>query len=281
MTAAAHRTGHAAGRTGPPRTRSVPDRVRSLLLGLTGLVGFGLLLEVLARTGVVPARYLPPTSRILTELVDSAASGTLWAAAGNTVLTWAIGLGLAVAAAVVLGLIIGSVPLLRAATASTIEFLRPIPSVAWIPAAIVLYGPVRAGTLLIVVYAAFWQMLVQVLHGVVDVDPVARDTARSYRLGPIARVRWVVLPTALPYLVTGLRLAATVALILTVTGELFVGTPGLGAEILRASAGGAVATTYALVVVTGLLGVAANLAFRALERYLLSWHPSIRREVPA
>jgi len=275
------RAGSAVGRTGPPQTRVLPPRAGRFLLGLTGLVGFGLSLEVLARTGVVPARYLPPTSRILAALADSAAGGTLWSAVGNTVLTWAIGLGMAVAAAVVLGLVIGSVPLLRAATASTIEFLRPIPSVAWIPAAIVLYGPVRAGTLLIVVYAAFWQMLVQVLHGVVDVDPVARDTARSYRLGPVARVRWVVLPTALPYLLTGLRLAATVALILTVTGELFIGTPGLGAEILRASAGGAVAATYALVVVTGLLGVAANLGFRALERGLLSWHPSVRREVPA
>jgi ABC-type nitrate/sulfonate/bicarbonate transport system permease component len=177
--------------------------------------------------------------------------------------------------------VIGSVPLLRPLTASTIEFLRPIPSVAWIPVAIVLYGPVRAGTLLIVVYAAFWQMLVQVLHGVADVDPVARDTARSYRLGPLARIWWVTLPTALPYLATGLRLAATVALILTVTGELFVGTPGLGAEILLAANGGQVTLTYALVVVTGLLGVGANLVFRAAERWALSWHPSVRREVPA
>jgi ABC-type nitrate/sulfonate/bicarbonate transport system permease component len=256
-------------------------RLRHLWLGLAGLAGFGVALEVLPRTGLVSDRYLPPTSRILAELAAQAGGTTLWRAVADTLLTWLIGLAVAVAAAVVLGVVIGSVPLLRAATASTIEFLRPIPSVAWIPAAIVLYGPVRAGTLLIVVYAAFWQMLVQVLHGVVDVDPVARDTARSYRLGRWARVRWVVWPTALPYVVTGLRLAATVALILTVTGELFVGTPGLGAEILRASAAGAVTLTYALVVVTGLVGVAANLLFRAVERLSLSWHPSVRGEVPA
>jgi ABC-type nitrate/sulfonate/bicarbonate transport system permease component len=270
-----------ADRTGPPRAVTPPDWLIGFLLGLGGLAGFGLVLEILPRLGVVSDRYLPPTSRILGELADQALDRPLWDAVLNTLVTWGIGLGLAVAAAVVLGLVIGSVPLLRALTASSIEFLRPIPSVAWIPAAIVLYGPVRAGTLLIVVYAAFWQMLVQVLHGVVDVDPVARDTARSYRLGPLARVRWVTLPTALPYLATGLRLAATVALILTVTGELFIGTPGLGAEILRASAGGAVALTYALVVVTGLLGVVANLLFRTVERLALSWHPSVRREVPA
>lgn len=256
-------------------------RFRGFWLGLAGLVGFGLLLELIPRVGVVSDRYLPPTSRILAELAEAAGADRLWSAVGNTVLTWVIGLGLAVVAAVALGVVIGSVRFLRAATASTIEFLRPIPSVAWIPAAIVLYGPVRAGTLLIVVYAAFWQMLVQVLHGVVDVDPVARDTAHSYRLGRWARVRWLIWPTALPYVVTGLRLAATVALILTVTGELFIGTPGLGAEILRAASGGAVGLTYALVLVTGLVGVAANLLFRAVERRSLAWHPSVRAEVAA
>lgn len=257
------------------------ERLHRLSLGLAGLVGFGVLLEVLPRLGVVSERYLPPTSSILGELFDRALDRPLWDAVFNTLGTWLIGLAIAVSVAVLLGVVIGSVPLLRALTASTIEFLRPIPSVAWISAAIVLYGPVRAGTLLIAVYAAFWQMLVQVLHGVADVDPVARDTARSYRLGPLARVRWVTLPTAMPYLATGLRLSATVALILTVTGELFVGTPGLGKEILTASANGAVRLTYALVVVTGLIGVAANLLFRAVERLALSWHPSVRTEVPA
>jgi ABC-type nitrate/sulfonate/bicarbonate transport system permease component len=256
-------------------------RFRSLWLGAAGLVGFGALLELLPRVGVVSDRYLPPTSRILAELAGAAGSGTLWQAVGNTVATWLIGLALAAVAAVVLGVVIGSVPFVRAATASTIEFLRPIPSVAWIPAAIVLYGPVRAGTLLIVVYAAFWQMLVQVLHGVVDVDPVARDTARAYRLGRWARIRWLIWPTALPYVVTGVRLAATVALILTVTGELFIGTPGLGQSIQVAAAGGAVPQVYALVVVTGVVGVGANLLFRTAERRALAWHSSVRREVPA
>jgi len=259
----------------------VSERLHRLLLGLAGLAAFGVLLEVLPRVGVVSARYLPPTSSILGELFRQAGDRPLWDAVFNTVGTWLIGLAIAVSAAVLLGVVIGSVPLLRALTASTIEFLRPIPSVAWISAAIVLYGPVRAGTLLIAVYAAFWQMLVQVLHGVADVDPVARDTARSYRLGPLARIRWVTLPTAMPYLATGLRLSATVALILTVTGELFVGTPGLGKEILTAANSDAVPLVYALVVVTGLLGVGANLLFRSVERLALSWHPSVRTEVPA
>jgi ABC-type nitrate/sulfonate/bicarbonate transport system permease component len=75
---------------------------------------------------------------------------------------------------------------------------------------------------------------------------------------------------------TGVRLAATVALVLTVTAELVIGGRGLGSEIAVAQSSGAVPTTYALVVISGLLGVLVNLAVRVLERRVLSWHPSVR-----
>ena len=106
------------------------------------------------------------------------------------------------------GVVIGVVPYLREATASTIEFLRPIPSVALIPLAVLLFGTELRSMLLLVVYASFWQVLIQVLYGVQDVDPVAEETARSYGLGTWARVRHVLWPTALPYVMTGVRLAA-------------------------------------------------------------------------
>ena len=249
------------------------------LLGVAGLLGFGLLLELAPRAGIVPARYAPPTSEILGALADQTGRAEFWQALGDTLRTWATGLAIAVAAGVLLGMVIGASPLLRALTASTIEFLRPIPSVALIPLAVVLYGATRASTLILVVYAAFWQVLVQVLHGVADVDPVARDTARSYRMGRLAQARWLVWPTALPYAVTGMRLAASVALILAITGELVIGSPGLGREIAVAQTSGAVAPMYALVVVTGVIGVLANVAARLAERRVLSWHTSMRTQV--
>ena len=114
-----------------------------------------------------------------------------------------------------------------------------------------------------------------------DVDPLAMDTAHSYRLGRWARVRHVLWPTTLPYAVTGFRLAAAVALVLAITAELIIGSPGLGKEIAVAQTSGAVPAMYALVVVAGLLGVGVNLAARALERRVLAWHPSARREAAA
>jgi ABC-type nitrate/sulfonate/bicarbonate transport system permease component len=251
------------------------------LLGLAGLLGFGIVLELAPRLGLVPERYAPPTSRILLALGAEAQESRFWLAVRDTLLTWAIGLAIAVIAGVLIGILIGVVPVLRAATASTIEFLRPIPSVALIPLAVLLYGATIRSTVLLIVYAAFWQVLVQVLHGVADIDPVARDTARSYRLGGWATIRYLIWPTALPYAVTGIRLATSVALILAITGELVMGSPGLGQEILVAQNSLAVPEMYALVLVTGLLGVGANALARLFESTVLAWHPSIRNEVPA
>jgi ABC-type nitrate/sulfonate/bicarbonate transport system permease component len=251
------------------------------VLGLVGLLAFGGVLELLPHLGLFPGRYLPGAARILSALVEQAGQAAFWTALADTLRTWLAGLAIAVGAGVAVGVLVGSVPVLRAATASTIEFLRPIPSVALIPLAVLLYGATIRSTLLLVVYAAFWQVLVQVLRGVADVDPVARDTARSYRLGRAYRVRYLTWPTALPYVLTGVRLAASVALVLAITGELVIGSPGLGKQIATAQSSGAVPAVYALVVVTGLLGVAANLVTRAAERRALAWHPSVRGEAPA
>jgi ABC-type nitrate/sulfonate/bicarbonate transport system permease component len=251
-----------------------------LLLGLMGLLGFAALLEVVPRLGLVSDQFLPPTSRIIATLVEVVGEGPFWVALWDTLRTWALGLAIAVVAGVVLGVVIGSVPVLRAATASTVEFLRPIPSVALIPLAVLLYGATITSTLILVVYASFWQVLVQVLHGVADVDPVARETARSYRLGRWPTVRYLIWPTALPYAATGVRLATSVALSLTITGELVIGSPGLGREIGVAQDSNAVPRMYALVVITGLIGVAANLITRTAERQILAWHPSVRQEIP-
>ncbi|MFJ6087277.1 ABC transporter permease [Streptomyces sp. NPDC092369] len=253
-------------------------RNQNIALGAAGLAAFLALGEAVPRLGLVSADYFPPSSRIAGALGDELGDGAFWSALGDTLTGWMIGLGIASAAAVLCGLLITVVPFLRRATASTIEFLRPIPSVALIPLAVLLYGSELRSVLLLVVYAAFWQVLVQVLYGVQDVDPVADETARSYGLGTWARIRHVMWPTALPYVMTGVRLAAAVALVLAITAELVIGAPGLGSLIAVAQASQAVPEMYALVTVTGVLGLLINLGARAVERRALAWHQSVRGE---
>ncbi len=267
------------------RAGLVPARRRftapSSALGVAGLVGFALLLEVLPRIGLVSTDYFPPLSAMVSAMAAEVQTQGFWDALTETLLGWGIGLGIALVAGITLGLLLGSVEVLRRYTASTIEFLRPVPSVALIPLAVLLFGFQLQSTLLLVVYASFWQVLIQVLYGVQDVDPVARETARSYQLGPLARLRYLIWPTALPYVMTGVRLAAAVALILAVTAGLVGVGRGLGAEIAVAQSSGAVPLVYGLVITTGLIGVVINLAARALERRTLSWHSSMRADIVA
>ncbi len=260
----------------PPRRRRL--RVGDTALGLLGLFTVGLVLEVLPRTGLVNPAFLPPASEILRTLVTELGDPDFWTNLALTVRGWAIGLAVAMAIGIGAGLVIGSFRVLRELTASTIEFLRPIPSVALIPLVVLIFGSQPQSALVLVVYAATWQVLVQVLYGVADLDPVARDTARSYRFSFLSTGWNVVWPTALPYVVTGFRLAAAVALILEVTAELVIGVPGLGQVIGVAQSSGAVAETYALVIAVGLVGVAVNVLARLVERRVLRWHPSVRRD---
>ncbi|MBW8819196.1 MAG: ABC transporter permease [Streptomyces sp.] len=254
-------------------------RFQNAALGAAGLAAFLALGEAVPRLGLVKEEYFPPTSRIARAFADELSDSAFWTALGDTLTGWALGLAIAVSAGIVIGVIVSVVPYLREATASTIEFLRPIPSVALIPLAVLLYGSELRSVLLLVVYAAFWQVLIQTLYGVQDVDPVADETARSYGLGTWARIRHVLWPTALPYVMTGVRLAAAVALILAITGELVIGAPGLGARIAVAQNSQAVPEMYALIVVTGLLGLLVNVGARTVERRALAWHQSVRGEV--
>lgn len=258
-----------------------PAAGASWMRGVVGLIVFAAILEAVPRSGLVSPLYLPPLSAILGALAAEMRGANFWLALVLTLRSWALGLAISIVAGAGIGLAIGSFAALRRLTASTIEFLRPIPSVALIPLAVLLYGSTIRSTLLLVVYASIWQVLIQVLYGVQDVDPVARQTAHSYRFGRWAEIRYVTWPTTLPYLMTGIRLSAAVALILTITSELIIGTPGLGKEIALAQSGGAVAVMYAYVIVTGLIGVLVNVAARMLERRVMAWHPSIRRGEPA
>lgn len=251
---------------------------RPQLLGLTGILIFLVVWQLLPVVGLVDGRYFPNATTTLSQLGRNFTTGGLWSDIGLTLWAWAAGLAIATAAAVILGTVIGLVPFLRRSTHTMVEFLRPIPSVALIPLAILTNGLSMRAALVIIVFASFWQVFVQVLYGVADVDAVARDTARSFGLGRLERFRSLVFPTALPYLMTGVRLAATVSLILAITAQMFIGNPGLGRSIVLAQSGANYVQVYALVIVTGLLGLVVNLGFRAIEKRVLKWHESVRNE---
>ena len=249
---------------------------------LNSISGFLLLAavwEAAPRLGIADPRFFPPLSTLLVELANLCATQEFWGYFFSTVRTWAIGLVVATVAGVIAGLAIGLIPGARTYTHSTVEFLRPIPSVALIPGVILIFGSRYQSGVVLITYAAFWQVLLQMLYGLNDIDAVARDTSRSFRFSAIGFIVHVAWPTLLPFLFTGIRLAASIALVLAVTAEMVIGSYGLGRGIVVAQTSDAIPTMYALVIVTGLMGVGINVAARAIERRVLRWHPSVRNAV--
>jgi ABC-type nitrate/sulfonate/bicarbonate transport system permease component len=236
--------------------------------------------EAVVRAGLIPETSIPPATSAIGELATQLVETTLWKAVGNTLEGWVIGLGLAVLLGVPAGILIGSSRWAYRALRVPIEFLRPIPSVALIPLAVLVYGTGLQSKVFLATFASFWPLLIQTIYGVQDVDPVATDTARAFQLGRLERLWRITVPSAVPYIATGIRIASAVALILCVTAELVIGSAGLGREINSASSGGDVNLMYAMIIATGLLGWLLNIAATMVERRVLHWHPS-QRGVPA
>ena len=134
---------------------------------------------------------------------------------------------------------------------------------ALIPLAILVYGTGLQSKVFLVAFAATWPLLIQTIYGARDLDPVAtRDRALVRIPRAASGILRVTLMGAVPYIATGVRIASATALILAVTAELIIGSAGLGREINIARQGGAVDIMYALIVTTGLLGWAPELAVR-------------------
>lgn len=260
--------------TRPQMARS--PRARAWAQTWLGVVAVLVLAELLSRTEILPSRYFPPISSIVGVLVAQLGQHTFWAAVGHTMLGWVLGLGIAALLAIPIGVAIGTSRLRYRAVRVLIEFLRPIPSVALIPLAILLYGVGLESKVFLAVFASFWPIMIQTLYGMQDVDPVTVDTARVFGLSRSERLTRVIVPSAVPYIATGLRISSAVALILAVTAEIVIGSPGLGREINVARAGASHELMYALIIVTGLIGWGLNSLFSRVERRALHWHPSYR-----
>jgi NitT/TauT family transport system permease protein len=263
-------------------TTAAPRRSRAgstrLVRGAIGMLVVFAIAEAISRSGIVSEAFLPPTSVVLARvaqlLVDPAFLGAVLA----TLYAWAIGLAICIVVSVTLGVILGSSRGAYSASRAVIEFLRPIPSVALIPLAILVLGNDAEMKIALIVFSTSWPVLFNTIYGMHDVDPIAKLTAKSFGRGRIETLLTVSLPSALPFIFTGIRIAASVALIVAISAELLAGaSDGLGRWMLDASAtGNRPDLVYAATIIAGLLGLAINGVLVLIERRFLSWQPALR-----
>jgi len=254
-------------------------RLAPVVAALLSVAAFLALWQFVSRAGLISEQDLPAMTTTFQELWSMMHTREFWTAFGQTVRGWALGLGIAAALAVPIGILLGSSQFALRAFRVPIEFLRPIPSAALIPLLFLTLGTTLKSEVFLATFGAFWPLLVQTIYGVRDVDPVALDTARSFGVGRFERLYRIKLPSAVPYIATGLRISSAVALILAFTAELFMGIGGLGQIMNVSESFGLTVRVYALALATGFLGLAIYVVFAAIERRALRWHPS-QREAP-
>ena len=258
----------------------LPGVPASPLLGrpwIRGAIGVALFLaagEAIGRMGLVSREDLPPTSDVLRALWQMVAVEGFGSDVLITTGNWLIGLAVAIAIGVPAGLLLGSVPILNSASRLAIDFLRPIPSVALIPLAILVLGTGTEMRVFVMVFAAIWPILFNTIYGLMEVDPLAKETARSFGAGRIRVALTVSLPSASPFILTGIRLAATIALILEITAELLGGggAGGIGKVINVATGGfGRMDVVLAATLVAGVIGLVANTVLEYVSRHGFAW----------
>ena len=247
--------------------------------GWSSLILLLLAWELGARSTAALQGYLPPISAVIGALGELFAAGRLRGHAVITLERFFAGYLIAAGIGVSFGITLGYFRSLYHLVGIVIEFLRPMPSVAIIPVAILMLGIGDSMIVAVTVYATVWPILINSIDGVRHIESTLVNIGRTFGLSRWRILRQIILPGASPYIVTGLRIALSIALILVTTAEMVAGSKGLGFFILDEERSMNTTNMYAGVMIVAALGYALNRLFLALESRMMRWrHGMAARE---
>jgi ABC-type nitrate/sulfonate/bicarbonate transport system permease component len=226
--------------------------------------------ELLARTHVAPEAASRPSS-IARALVAQLADGSLLSLTYQTLLAASAGWAIGVVAAIVAGIAIGTLPLVRIIVGPALNLTRSIPPVALIPVALLAFGLGPKLEIVMVAFAVFWPVVLLTAAGVASVDARLLEVARALRFSPAARAVTFILPAASPNIAVAIRLAAGIALVIAVTTEIIASPTGLGNGISFASTTLRPDIMFADLAWLAVIGFAINLGLARIERRTFGW----------
>ncbi|WP_152044765.1 ABC transporter permease [Aureimonas psammosilenae] len=260
----------------PPSTLTVEDRPRRRtgpipFIGLLLPVALALGWEAAVAAGIVNGRLMPPPSRIADTLWFLASTGELWLHVAATAWRVAVGFAAGALAGILAGAVTGSFPGARRLVDPTIQGLRAIPSIAWVPLFILWFGIYETSKVTLIATGVFFPVYLGVASAVLSVDRKIVEVGRAFRLSRLALVRRVLLPAVLPQTVTALRTGLGLGWMFVVAAEFMGASEGLGYLLVDGQQLGKADQIVAAILVFALLGKISDWLLAAALSPLLSW----------
>lgn len=260
-----------------PDLRPVPYRgggFRPVKIRFVGLAVFFLLIavwELGSQTGVISDLVLPAPSEAFAAFRYLVESGQIWLHLGASLQRLAIGWTLGTALGVAVGLMVGLFSLARAGLLPLVSALFPIPKIALLPLFVIWFGIGEGSKVATILFGSFFPTVIATYGGVDNVDRTLIRMGQSFGLSWWSIVRKIVLPGAMPAILSGCRISASIAIILLVAAEMIGAEYGVGAYVLMAGSLFATDQLLAGVAILSMLGLVVSWLIGRAERWLLRW----------
>ena len=239
-----------------------------------GFAAFAMLIAIAewgTRAGWISPLTLPRPSDVLVAFRDLHVSGLLYEHLAISLSRLAVGAALGVSVGIGTGVLIGLFSYIRAGLVPLVAAIFPIPKIALLPLFVIWFGIDEGSKYALIALGTFTPMVVATYGAVDNVDRTLIRMAQSFGLSWLSIVRKIVLPGAMPGILSGLRISLAIAIILLVAAEMLGAEHGIGAYVLEAGSLYDLERLFAGVVILSLLGVLVSAAITFLERHLLGW----------
>ena len=262
-----------------PREQSARlTRLARPALGLLLPVGVALAWELIVWLGLSSGRLVPPPSRVFATLVDLARSGELLTHITATLMRVGLGFSFGVIAGTLLGAISGYWALARRLLDPTVQALRAIPSLAWVPLFILWLGIFETSKIALIAAGVFFPVYLGVVGAILSVDRKIVEVGRTFRLSGPAMIRRILLPAVLPAYVVSLRVGLGLGWMFVVAAELIGASEGLGYLLLDGQQLGKPAQILAAIVIFAILGKLTDWLIEVGAAPFLRWQDAFSKQ---
>ncbi|GAA3667731.1 ABC transporter permease [Arthrobacter ginkgonis] len=246
--------------------------------GVLYILGLPALLVLIWWASTLGAKsfFVPTPGTLATTFAETWFGERIFSDVAPSILRLLVGVSAAIIVGILAGLLIGSAKWLRALTEPVLEFFRAVPPPVLVPVLMLLMGISDSMKVVVIISGCIWPVLLNTVEGVRAIDGVLSDSAQTYGISGWARVRYLVLPSAGPQILAGVRQCLSIGLILMVISEMFASSSGLGFTIVQFQRSFAVPEMWSGIVILGLIGVALSFIFQFTERRILRWYHGLR-----